>query len=475
MVAPAQMTFAGAIKTSNSRFGFIKQDTGEPDMFVMPAECKGFGGQLPPVGTRVMYTIGADPQKGQPRAEDVFPEDENTEVMMQLGSTPRAANASLLPEGTFAGAVKKNHGSFGFILQDNGREDMFLMPAQCQAFGGICPAVGTRVVYSVVVDGKTGKPRAEEVQPEEAFLATATSSMHDPPDIVGSLLAAGLSSGTIKQNSGRFGFILQDSGEADMFVMPVQCQAFGGVCPPVGTSVLYTVATDPKTGKPRAENVQLNEAFKACTPAMAQSDCQVPSQANRVLQAALGGTSVDKFAGMVKLNNSKFGFILQDNGEADMFVMPVQCQAFGGECPPVGTRVVYEVVVDGKTGRPRAENVQPEEAYLAAAQFESSSPAPGLTTGVERAGTIKQHSSRFGFILQDTGEPDMFFMPAQCTGFGGECPPVGARVIYEVGIDGKSGRPRAEDVRPEHTGPIVCQRRREECRRPYSNPTLSDT
>ena len=40
-----------------------------------------------------------------------------------------------------------------------------------------------------------------------------------------------LNYGTIKKNTGKSGFIQQDSGEPDLFVLPLQCTAFGGVLP----------------------------------------------------------------------------------------------------------------------------------------------------------------------------------------------------------------------------------------------------
>jgi cold shock CspA family protein len=160
------------------------------------------------------------------------------------------------------GAMLRVKNGFGFIVQDCGDKDMFVMPASCKAFGGIFPPLGLRVSYSVVVDGKTGRPRAENVRPEAGSIA---------PEKNVSANRKGVSSGVMaRKKDNSFGFIQQDSCEDDMFVMPNACDAFGGSLPAVGTRVFYTVVRDMKTQKPRAEHVK--PAMEDVKPAMEDVD-----------------------------------------------------------------------------------------------------------------------------------------------------------------------------------------------------------
>merc|ERR1719162_2839134 len=64
----------------------------------------------------------------------------------------------------------------------------------------------------------------------------------------------------------------------------------------------------------------------------------------------MGMTGPGQLCGTMSKSNEKFGFIAQDNGDADMFCLPPFF--------PQGARLSYDVVQDPKTGRPRAENVQ---------------------------------------------------------------------------------------------------------------------
>merc|ERR1712176_209257 len=126
-------------------------------------------------GARLVYTVGHDPQKGEPIAENVMPEMEShieiqpQEIQfagMQMPEIPS------MQEGWCTGTMLKDNGSFGFIKQDSGQDDMFVMPVQCLGLGtpGMLPPIGTRLIYRVTVDLKTGRLRAEDVQLEGEHL-----------------------------------------------------------------------------------------------------------------------------------------------------------------------------------------------------------------------------------------------------------------------------------------------------------------
>merc|ERR1711937_577630 len=113
-----------------------------------------------------------------------------------------------------------------------------------------------------------------------------------------------------------------------------------------------------------------------------------------------------------------------------MFVLPGSCKAFGGSLSEIGTRVVYEVVMDAKTGRPRAENVKPEDPMHAAMQaglqslMGAGGGGGGTPTPERQVGTLSRGGGNFAFIQADAGG-EMFVLPGSCKGvFNGQLPPI---------------------------------------------------
>ena len=60
-----------------------------------------------------------------------------------------------------------NKETSGFIAQDGFVDHMFVMPGSCTGFGCVLPAVGTKLVYSVVLDAKTTRRRVEGVHAQD--------------------------------------------------------------------------------------------------------------------------------------------------------------------------------------------------------------------------------------------------------------------------------------------------------------------
>jgi len=324
--------------------------------------------------------------------------------------------------------------------------------------------------------------------------------------------------GTITRIKGNFGFISRSDG-SEMFVLPNSCASFGGI-PAIGTPVKFTVTTDAKTGRPRADSVEPAEEYgtaggqDSAEWLLEDQDLEHllrsregPGKQVRQTLAAAGqqigfgsdAEGMEKQTGeVIKHRNNKFGFIKQDSDGVEMFFMPGACAAFGNELPPIGTRVMYIVVPDSKTGRDRAESVEPEAGYLpepvyqqpkavwqapahsrvqipvasgggidlfSGTQGKGAGKSNGKGSGKSNGkgsgkaavamaaagltGTLIRSKGNFGFIEQDNGEEMMFVMPVACAAFGGTIPPIGTRVSYEVVVDAKTGRPRADNVLPE--------------------------
>jgi len=330
-------------------------------MFVMPSSCGAFGlGVLvmPPIGTRVTYTVMLDSTSGRNRAENVEPEldswgnpkggkggkgGKGSGMWVEVPQSPSWGGGDDWGKGKDNSWGKGD--SWGKGKGDDwGKGDSWYgaAPSKGPAFhghGGFDPSkLGGIILPSMKgaamkggngwdsdweSGGKGGK-QEETWYNETGVIVPAMASKGGkgkkkgygsaPP------VAPGRKGGIFLADHGKFGFIQQDSGEDNMFVMPFGCEAFGGVFPEKGSRVSYEVVVDPKTGKLRAHDVQPEN---------------------------------ERFTGSLFTDTGKFGFILQDSGADNMFVMPGAFEE--GVLPPVGTKVSYSVVLDKKSQRPRAE------------------------------------------------------------------------------------------------------------------------
>eukprot|EP00928_Gymnodinium_smaydae_P005281 TRINITY_DN11808_c0_g1_i2.p1 TRINITY_DN11808_c0_g1~~TRINITY_DN11808_c0_g1_i2.p1 ORF type:complete len:396 (-),score=56.68 TRINITY_DN11808_c0_g1_i2:267-1373(-) len=313
--------------SKDGRFGFIKLDDmpGVSDLFVFPPACEAFGREVPPVGTRVMFNIVTDEKTGRPRADCVQPAGGDSGGAYAAVAAPHEA----LPPGRKVGIMTTTNASFGFIRLENGEPDMFCLPP--------LPPPGARVSFETVMDAKTGRPRAENVHVHVMDMSPSFAS-----------------GGYGRQRA---------PAPTPVRSMPYPSNA----------------AAVPSSGAAKGGGGKGKSKSAAATPG------GVIWQPPSALPAARGA----RRTGTVTKVNASFAFIQQDCGEADMFLIPPSCEAFGRELPPVGTRIAYDVIADRFTGRPRAENAEP-----ALGGCGGSAPRTGSHAAVERAyGSVRQPSS----------------------------------------------------------------------------------
>lgn len=287
------------------------------------------GSNIPPLGTQVSYEVVTDAKTGRPRAENVVPAGTH--------STDFAAPAheAVLNNGRLTGTVLKNNGKFGFIQQDNGEPDMFVMPIACKAWGEVVPGEGTRVFYDVVQDVKTGRPRAESVEPMEDSSLQGSAPSFGPVDP-------------------HLGFSHHGYGAAHPGY-----QGYGGGYGAYQPAPAYGRSQPYGHGPAYPAGVDLRQAHMPVPDMYGSPAVGSRAFAQPMASMPVYGGSGGLATGTMATINGKYGFIKQDSGEPDMFVMPAACRAFGDALPAPGTRLQFQVVKDQKTGRPRAEEVSP--------------------------------------------------------------------------------------------------------------------
>lgn len=323
---PGSLT--GMVVRNNESFGFIKQDNGDADMFVLPP--------IPPVGTHVQYVKMIDPKTGRPRAENVQAISDGAAQVSHAAPGQVTAPAQSTPQNDEAEKALA-------ILRAAG------LPTDMES---------VQQLMEQITDQLQGLQSQQHQQP---FAPAQPAGVAGAPD-------HGKKTGVVVSINGNFGFIKQDSGEADMFALPP--------FPQVGTRVTYITVVDPRNGRTRAENIQVENPGEAAALAAAgfsygpvrgpggggHRDAPYALRPNNAMQAVAPVSHGEHLmSGTISKVTDKFCFIAQDIGGPDMFCIPPSCEAFGREMPPRGTRVVYRVVTDAKSGRPRAENVMPGE------------------------------------------------------------------------------------------------------------------
>lgn len=147
---------------------------------------------------------------------------------------------------------------FGFIMPTGGGDDVFVHNS---AFGGGSLAEGQTVQFTMSPDPRNGKLRAENVsgpgvipnpggQPQGGMKGFGNrGGASKDATLIGQTIV-----GTVRQwlEDKGYGF-LEPSGQGGSIFC--HNSAFGGGSLPEGAQVQFSVVADPRSGKPRAENV----------------------------------------------------------------------------------------------------------------------------------------------------------------------------------------------------------------------------
>lgn len=330
--------FTGTMASDLGNYGFINQDTDDGEecrVFVLPYSCPD--GMLPLEESRVEFTIVRDPKTNKPRAEDVVfegqgdPEQPVTDefveeadacpedLVFERGDDPKAAESAedsgpALGE-VCTGIISKARRNFGFVMPDEGSGgNMFILPSQCIGFNSFVPPVGTRVQFTVGWSRQHEKKMATDVVPLDD---------HEDNEVF---------KGVVATNYGNYGFIKDEEGE-QIFVLPAYCSGWGIF--DVGTSVVFRKVESKKTGKPMAQDVEVD-----------------PDPPVRPIPPTRPPESMQDVEGVLVSHKGQFGFV-RTKDEEEFFIHHSDCP--GEWLPAVGTRLRFDKCLGGK--RPACKNV----------------------------------------------------------------------------------------------------------------------
>lgn len=346
--------------------------------------------------------------------------------LSDFGDCPTAAKPQTLLTGTMLGTTLKTSGSFGFIRQDNGGDDLFVMPAACAAFGGMLPPMGTPVSYEVVEDEKTGRPRADRVIPGGASTLVekrqGTAPCSSPTTLGGGCCSHEASSRWGDDASWCSGGSWDGEGSF----------SDGGACASGGGDNSYGYGPCGSCG---------GSGFRiAGCAGYANAGTAGPSGAIASFGSSDAGYSNAKAAGSLAFHGNGSA----SYGNAAAMAFPSNGCAAG---------MLPGAMLNGRLGLMKPDQLFLGKGGCRGHPYGSFGGAPGRLGPNAKGcppltGTIDKVNGNFGFIKQDIGDCDMFVMPAACADFGARIPPVGTRVSYRIVTDGRTGRPRAEEVRP---------------------------
>lgn len=248
------MSLSGVIKRfkADRGFGFIVRDDGQEDLFFHCKDVKNAVSEEWLNDEKVTFDVGLDERSGKPQGVNVTLVGPNYASRNGIPATP-SPNALT---GTI-GRFRADKG-FGFIVRDDGQEDIFFHCKQVTNCVWEDMLNEQKVSFEEGVDERSGKPQAVNIVVLSAVAATGGGTITLPGQ---NPIASrpGALSGTIRRfrpDKG-FGFIVRDDGQEDVFF---HCRDVLNCVSEYALNeekVTFELGTDERSGKIQAVSVML--------------------------------------------------------------------------------------------------------------------------------------------------------------------------------------------------------------------------